>query len=85
MLRLDNFGCVRCLHYFEDLHDSKDESGPPCPKCGWKKTQRFMGAPKVFSTIVPTTKKSKKLKAGYVHTHGDRPKTPGKVQVGYGT
>ncbi len=36
---------------------------------------------KSFHVIVPTHRTSKKIKAGYVHSHGDRPAEKGSVSV----
>jgi hypothetical protein len=40
-----------------------------------------MSAPAVLSKIVPVYPGSKKHKAGYVHTHGDRPAEKAGSQV----
>ena len=77
---LHDFHCEACGATSEALVRS-DESEIDCPECGAPSARRLMCAPAVFQQIVPTTKTSKKRKAGYVHSHGDRPKTPGKIQV----
>jgi putative FmdB family regulatory protein len=52
-----------------------------CPECGG--AAKFMiSAPAVISHIVVDYPGSKKHKAGYQHTHGDRRGT--KIQTGYG-
>lgn len=77
---LHDFYCEACHTQFEALVKS-EETTTNCEKCGDPSARRIMSAPAVFNQIVPTTKTSKKRKAGYVHSHGDRPKTPGKIQV----
>lgn len=77
---LHDFYCAACDTTSEALVRS-DERETDCPACGAPSARRVMSAPAVFHEIVPTTKTSKKRKAGYVHSHGDRPKTPGKIQV----
>ena len=52
-----------------------------CPNCG-KVMTRLVGAPHMFTTIIPTYPGSGKHKAGSVHKFANRPAT--KTQVGYG-
>lgn len=75
---LHDFHCDHCDKTFEELVKS-DQRVTACT-CG-QDANRIMSAPKTFHEIVPTTNTSKKLKAGYQHSHADRPKTPGKIQV----
>jgi DNA-directed RNA polymerase subunit RPC12/RpoP len=75
---LHDFECTRCFKIFEALVRS-DERETAC-ECNYSAV-RIMSAPKTFHEIVPTTLTSKKRKAGYQHSHADRPKTPGKIQV----
>ncbi len=77
---LHDFFCDACGVKFEALVRA-DEREIDCVACAAPSARRIMSAPAVFHEIVPTTKTSKKRKAGYVHSHGDRPKTPGKIQV----
>lgn len=75
---LYDFVCTHCNTVFEDLVPS----GTTEALCACNYTAfRMMPAPKTFTAIVPTSLHSKKRKAGFVHSHGDRPKTPGKIQV----
>lgn len=78
---LHDFVCSRCHAEFEDLV-RMDEAETACA-CGYTAT-RVMSAPKMFTEIIPTTLNSKRHKAGYQHSHADRPKTPGKIQVPVG-
>ena len=83
---LYDFECPACGHHFEDIAKLDDKDTVTCPLCteGWvAKGNHRIGATKTFTTIIATTPHSKKYKAGYVHSHGDRPKTEGKIQVGY--
>jgi predicted nucleic acid-binding Zn ribbon protein len=52
-----------------------------CPECGEIAKFQF-GAPAIVTHIVVDYPGSKKHKAGYQHTHGDRRGT--KIQTGYG-
>lgn len=52
-----------------------------CPDCD-KVMERQMGAPHIFTTIIPTTRTSKRHKAGHQHKFVNRPAE--KTQVGYG-
>ncbi len=75
---LFDFECKKCGKVFEDLVKA-DEVVAPC-ECGYI-ANRCMPKTKTFTEIVPTSLHSKKRKAGYSHSHGDRPKTPGKIMV----
>lgn len=75
---LHDFRCDHCDTTFEDLV-AQEQRVTVCA-CG-REASRIMSAPKTFHEIVPTTTTSKKRKAGYQHSHADRPKTPGKIQV----
>jgi DNA-directed RNA polymerase subunit RPC12/RpoP len=77
---LRDYECKKCEEVFEDF----DGSEVACPKCKSAEVQRiFAKSPATLTVIIPTYPGCKKHKAGYVHSHGDRPKTPGKIQVGY--
>lgn len=79
-MMLYDFRCLSCEVVFEDLV-AANQTTVQCPECLSPSAERMIPAPAVFHEIVPTSKTSKKRKAGYVHSHGDRPKTPGKIQV----
>lgn len=79
---LHDFACPHCGTTFEQLV-KRDDRHTECTSCG-QQADRIMSAPKMFTEIVPTTLTSKKRKAGYQHSHADRPKTPGKIQVPVG-
>ena len=70
-----------CGNRFEYMHmDATDIAA--CPVCGRCATEcdEMMGG-RLFSTIVPMYPGSLKQKAGYVHTHADRPAEKGSVAV----
>lgn len=75
--KLRDARCNVCEHTFEVFLE--DGVTPPlCPLC--KADSRIiMGAPKLFTTIIPDYPGAKRQKAGYVMSHGDRPAT--KIQV----
>ena len=78
---LYDFSCPRCEKTFE-ARAQVEERVKRCEECGTE-AARCMPVTHSFSLIQATHLKSKKHKAGYIHTHGDKPKTPGKIQVGY--
>jgi hypothetical protein len=61
---------------------SSDCKSIKCPKCSKSMLRYWKKSPVTFTVIVPDYPGSKKHKAGYVHSHGDRSAT--KVQSGYG-
>jgi hypothetical protein len=73
-----------CGHRFEHTFmTSEDESTlPTCAKCDAQVVDddEVLGG-QTFGTIVPMYKGSLKQKAGYVHTHADRPAEKGSVAV----
>jgi len=82
---LYDFTCPTCNTVFEALA-GVEKTSLECRAegCGGLAT-RQMPATHSFSVIQATHLRSKKLKAGTIHSHGDKPKTPGKISVGYGT
>lgn len=70
-------------HDFERLLTiSNRDEAQPCPICNGPSKRVYIGFPSMPTTIVIDYPGSKKLKAGYVHSHGD--KTATKVQSGFG-
>ena len=51
-----------------------------CKECGEDSKQVILGCPSLLTNIVPSYPGCKKVKAGYVHSHGDKSAT--KVSVG---
>lgn len=83
-LPLFDFVCASCEAKFEAIVKSGVDD-TACRECGTGVATRVPSPFALFSTIVPSYPGCKKKKAGYVHSHGNRPKTPGKIQVGYGS
>lgn len=79
MLKMFDFHCDNCGTTFESL--VRDETKIPC-ECGYP-ADRLMPGGHSFTTIIPDYPGAKRRKAGYQHSHADRPKTEGKIQVGY--
>ena len=80
MPKLREYRCA-CGVQFEHLFMTADET-PACPECGVAASENdeLMGGT-LCSTIIPMYKGSLKQKAGYVHTHADRPAEKGSVAV----
>jgi putative FmdB family regulatory protein len=76
-----DFQCSNCSSVFEDILPVGTEQNE-CPQCGGSAFRIFKKTAAILTTIIPSYPGSLKQKAGYVHTHGDRPAT--KVQSGYG-
>ena len=70
-----------CGARFEHMH-SADDNDACCPACSRIATEKdeLLGGHS-FNTIVPMHRTSKKSKAGYVHTHADRPAEKGSVAM----
>lgn len=86
MRMLFDFSCPACGVVFEALCD-REQQELPCRAEGScaGMAERQIPATTSFTVITPTHLRSKPLKAGTVHSHGPRPKSPGKISVGYGT
>lgn len=81
MLKLYDFECTKCKHVFEALVEGVDGQPDRCPECNFTALfHKCAGFPAIMSTIIPSYPGSKKLKAGYQHTHA-RPAEKGKSQV----
>ncbi len=81
MPKLRDYDCV-CGNRFEFLHHPTDEVAV-CPACDRKMNEadQVCSSSKPFGTIIPMYKGSLRQKAGYVHTHGDRPAEKAGSQV----
>jgi DNA-directed RNA polymerase subunit RPC12/RpoP len=76
-----DFECPACGHRFEDI--AKLDENVTCPSCteSWLcSDHHLMPATKTFTTIVATSRTSKRYKAGYSHKYVNRPAE--KIQVG---
>ena len=65
-----NFSCGKCAHRFDDMVQREVGYPDECPEChATENFTRFLSAPALMGTIVPSYPGSKRLKAGYQHTH----------------
>lgn len=80
---LYDFVCDACNAKFETIVKYGVDDAP-CRECN-ATAKRVPSGFALLNTIVPSYPGCKKRKAGYLHTHGNRPRTPGKIQVGYGS
>lgn len=78
MPRIDDYEC-RCGKRFEFTRMTPD-TPVPCPDCGSLEVEVIVGA-KLVSTIVPMHRRSLTQKAGFVHSHGDRPAERGSISI----
>lgn len=81
MVKIRDMACNVCGSVTEIFLKDGDAL-PPCP-CGESRVEQTRLVPtaaKMFSTIIPDYPGSKKLKAGYVATYGDKPRTKTQVQ-----
>jgi len=76
---LYDFECNACGKVVEEIA-SVETKKMDC-NCGGT-LERLVAAPTVLTEIIPSYPGSLKQKAGYVHTHGDRPAT--KIMSGPG-
>lgn len=78
MPKMQDYVC-RCGERFEYM-SMRDSDAPSCPACGETGATAQPGG-RPFGTIVPMYRGSLKQKAGFVHTHGDRPAEKNSVAV----
>lgn len=79
MPKLREYVCT-CGNRFEYTHMNADDVATcTCGRVMTTDDERLGGVP--FGTIVPMHRTSLKNKAGYVHTHGDRPAEKVSVSV----
>jgi putative FmdB family regulatory protein len=74
---LYDYHCNSCGHQEETIAPSGTRV-VACEKCGAVSERVFLSAPIQMTHVIPSYPGCKRVKAGYVHTHGDRPRT--KVQ-----
>jgi putative FmdB family regulatory protein len=84
MLKIYDFECVECKHVFEALVEGVAGLPSDCPGCGSIAPCfiKCVSSPAIMSTIIPSYPGSKRLKAGYQHTHA-RAAEKGKSQVSF--
>lgn len=78
-MRLYDFRCNDCDAIAERLVRTLEET-PACG-CGSSNTERMMPRTTTFSTIIADYPGAKRRKAGYAHSHADRPKEKISVSV----
>lgn len=71
---LYDFECPKCGKIREELVSNPDEK-ILCDNCGKNMHRIFVKSAVILTTIIPSYPGCKTQKAGYVHTHGDRPAT----------
>jgi putative FmdB family regulatory protein len=69
-----DFKCHACGHEEESIEKS-GTTRIPCSNCNEQSERFFKGAPTTLTTIIPSYPGCKKHKAGYVHSHADKPAT----------
>lgn len=74
-----DFQCRVCAHQFEAL--VRDDELVACPECHESPADRRPSGGHLFTVIKATSLTSKKYKAGYQHSHTNRPKEKISVQV----
>lgn len=83
MLKHFDFECRKCQHVFSDYVEGSEGLPDACPHCGNTLASEFYKLPSACalpSTIVIDYPGSKRLKAGYMHTHA-RPAEKKESQV----
>ncbi len=70
MLKHYDFECIKCDHKFDDYVEGSEGQPEACPACGesagFRKLPSICASPQSIIVDYPG---SKRLKAGYVHTH----------------
>jgi Zn-finger nucleic acid-binding protein len=78
---MKDFLCPNCCAEVEELVEN-DVASIPCPWCKTNMENVWLKAPHLASECIPSYPGCKAQRAGYMHTHGDRPAE--KIQSGYG-
>ena len=79
MFKMFDFICPACDHQFDAL--VRDDTDVACPECHESPATKRLSGGHLFTVIKATTLTSKKYKAGYQHSHIDRPKEKISSQV----
>jgi putative FmdB family regulatory protein len=79
MRKMYDYGCAVCGHQFEAFVDP--DTDVECPECHESPAVRRTTGGHLFTVIKATTLTSKKYKAGYQHSHTNRPKEKISSQV----
>ena len=81
MLKHFDFECSACQHTFDDYVEGVEGMPESCPSCGSSFSfKKIPSAPTLLTEIIPSYPGSKRLKAGYQHTH-NRPAEKKSSQV----
>lgn len=76
-----DYRCRNCKTETEEFVSNTDVE-VRCPGCDNTMEKFWKSGPPTLTSIIPSYPGCKAHKAGYVHSHGDRPAT--KVQSGFG-
>ncbi len=76
-----DYKCKSCEHVMEELCSS-GVNHIDCPECKSTMERIWTKSPTQFRKIIPMYPGAKKIKAGYIHSHGDKNAT--KIQSGPG-
>lgn len=68
---LREYLCAACEQRYEFLHHPADEQNI-CPSCGSIEAATQAGG-QLLVAMIPTYKHCKRQKAGFLHSHGDKP------------
>lgn len=80
MYKTFDFECQDCSAVFEARIKSDKQFPDACPGCEGTTFKKLPSAPAIMNSIVPVYPGSKRLKAGYQHTH-NRPAEKAATQV----
>jgi DNA-directed RNA polymerase subunit RPC12/RpoP len=80
MAKMRDYCCMACGTDYEFLHHPAEEMAI-CPNCGSDKAESRASCGKLLTVIIPVYPGCKRVKAGFVHSHGDRPAEKGSVSV----
>ena len=78
-MRLNEYLCRQCTTRFEYLHKNMEDT-QKCPQCDSNDVELQLGG-HTLTAIIPSYPGCKRQKAGYVHSHGDRPAEKMSVSV----
>jgi putative FmdB family regulatory protein len=80
MWKVYDYECQDCSFLDEHFINTSSEEPILCEKCGSSNMRRCLSSPAVLTKIVPSYPGSKRVKAGYQHTH-NRPAEKAASQV----
>jgi putative FmdB family regulatory protein len=82
MFKQFDFECETCSHEFLDMVEGVEGQPECCPSCGVRSGfKKLISLPSIPRKIIVDYPGSKRFKAGYVHTHADRPAEKASSQV----